>query len=152
VITLQVCEAIHPVAGALYGPPSVIAHISSLLPELGKTSQESFWVLPLNHQLRPGELWMLALGTSNATLVDVRELFRRLLLDGASSFIIFHNHPSGSTDFSPEDIALTQQIAKGAKILGLALSDHILSTWDHRRDSGVWVSMHMHRPDCLTDL
>ena len=40
--------------------------------------------------------------------------------------VILHNHPSGDPTPSREDFELTQQIARGAQLLGITLADHIV--------------------------
>ena len=40
--------------------------------------------------------------------------------------VILHNHPSGDPTPSQEDLELTQQIARGAQLLGITLADHIV--------------------------
>ena len=40
--------------------------------------------------------------------------------------VILHNHPSGDPTPSREDLELTQQIARGAQLLGITLADHIV--------------------------
>jgi DNA repair protein RadC len=40
--------------------------------------------------------------------------------------IVAHNHPSGSVEPSPEDIALTRQLIEGGKLLDLPVLDHLI--------------------------
>lgn len=54
------------------------------------------------------------------------EIFIRLLLVGASNFVIAHNHPSGDCTLSKEDINLTKRIKYCADIMGIPLLDHII--------------------------
>jgi DNA repair protein RadC len=49
---------------------------------------------------------------------------------GASAIIVAHNHPSGDTDPSIEDIKITERLKDGAEILGLSLLDHLIVTDD----------------------
>ena len=43
-----------------------------------------------------------------------------------SSFILAHNHPSGSPEPSREDIEFTEKIAHAGDLLGIQLLDHII--------------------------
>lgn len=54
------------------------------------------------------------------------ELFRKALLKNAVMMVILHNHPSGDPSPSEEDVAFTERIAQGARLLGLTLADHIV--------------------------
>lgn len=68
----------------------------------------------------------LAEGGINSATVDTRLLFGIVLATASASFVIAHNHPSGDTTPSVEDIRVTSIINEGAKILGLRLLDHIV--------------------------
>jgi len=47
--------------------------------------------------------------------------------------VIAHNHPSGNVEPSAEDMALTEQLLKGADFLGIPILDHlILGNGDYR--------------------
>ncbi|MBW4526842.1 MAG: hypothetical protein KME18_16915 [Phormidium tanganyikae FI6-MK23] len=43
-----------------------------------------------------------------------------------SSAIVAHNHPSGNTEPSAEDITLTRQLLEGARFLGIPILDHLI--------------------------
>ena len=58
--------------------------------------------------------------------VYVREVIRRALDHHASAIILVHNHPSGDPKPSRDDIQMTKQIAEAARLLGIALHDHII--------------------------
>ena len=65
-------------------------------------------------------------GTVDGRLVPPREVFKGAILHNATSLILAHNHPSGNTAPSREDIATTERVAKSGKILGIDLLDHII--------------------------
>lgn len=52
--------------------------------------------------------------------------FTRLLLCGATHFIIAHNHPSGNVSPSPEDEKVTENIKKISEMMGIIFCDHII--------------------------
>jgi len=97
-----------------------------LLAEKGSTDREHFMVLMLNGQNMILGFNMAAIGGHNCAQVRLPEIFRVLLLAGAPAFVVGHNHPSGCDDPSIEDMNLTREIMKGARILGLNLLDHIM--------------------------
>src|SRR5438105_9945741 len=65
-------------------------------------------------------------GTIDHTPVYPREVVKRALDLNASALILVHNHPSGDPTPSQADIAVTQDIKKGAAALGVVLHDHLI--------------------------
>lgn len=65
-------------------------------------------------------------GTVNKTIAMPREVFRRAVKLGATSIIIAHNHPSGDSTPSREDVVLTERMVECGKILGIEVLDHIV--------------------------
>lgn len=82
-------------------------------------------------------------GTLNSSLVDVAGIFKFALLCNASSIILTHNHPSGSTTPSQEDIQVTRRVKDAGDLLSVPLLDHIITTpsgdYDSiRSNSTIW--------------
>jgi DNA repair protein RadC len=65
-------------------------------------------------------------GTVDHTPVYPREVVKRALELSATAVILVHNHPSGDPTPSRADIDMTRQIADVAKLLGVAVHDHII--------------------------
>jgi DNA repair protein RadC len=65
-------------------------------------------------------------GTVDHTPVYPREVVKRALELSATALILAHNHPSGDPSPSPADVRVTQDIAKIAAPLGIAVHDHII--------------------------
>lgn len=65
-------------------------------------------------------------GTGNYSLLRPREVFMRLLLAGANSFVVIHNHPSGDCTPSKEDINITRLLKEIGDMMGIPLVDHII--------------------------
>ena len=65
-------------------------------------------------------------GTVNASLVTPREVFQKALLANAVSIILMHNHPSGESTPSREDIEVTKRLVEAGKIVGVEVLDHII--------------------------
>lgn len=70
-------------------------------------------------------------------MVDCRLVVKRALELLASRIILVHNHPSGSSDASPEDKVLTQKLAAASALFDIPLLDHIIiartGTYSFRR-------------------
>ena len=92
----------------------------------GCEAQEKFLAVGLNSRNEVLGVLEISTGGLDQTQVDPRVLFSGLLLMGAGSFIIAHNHPSGDPEPSAEDVSLTQQLKSAAKTLGIRLVDHIV--------------------------
>jgi DNA repair protein RadC len=65
-------------------------------------------------------------GTVNHTPVYTREVLKRALELQASALILVHNHPSGDPTPSKDDIAVTLDIVKAARPLGVTVHDHLI--------------------------
>jgi len=60
--------------------------------------------------------------------VHPREVFADPISDRAASILVAHNHPSGTLEASPEDVALTKRLVKAGELLGIRLLDHVIVT------------------------
>jgi DNA repair protein RadC len=65
-------------------------------------------------------------GTVNPTPVYPREVMKRALILNASALIVAHNHPSGDSKPSREDIEMTRELKAAAKALEVELHDHVV--------------------------
>ena len=69
-------------------------------------------------------------GGATATIVEPSEVMRQAILNDAQSIIVLHNHPSGNTNPSRADIALTRRLTESGRLLGIKLDDHIIIAGD----------------------
>jgi DNA repair protein RadC len=90
--------------------------------------QENFFVLPLDARCRPLCTTPLRVtrGTVDQAPVHAREVFKAAIRWGAQSIIIAHNHPSGDSAPSADDIRLTERIVEASRIIGIPVRDHIV--------------------------
>jgi len=92
--------------------------------------QEEFKVLLLNRSNQVLGIYPLSKGGVAGTVVDAKLVFSVALKCNASSFIIAHNHPSGSLIPSKADKVITNKLKKASKYLDLVLLDHLIITKD----------------------
>lgn len=92
----------------------------------GVPQQESFLVICLDTKNRPLEYVEATRGTLDSSLVHPREVFRHAIRHGSSSVILAHNHPSGETDPSHQDVNCTKRLVEASVILGIPILDHII--------------------------
>ena len=65
-------------------------------------------------------------GSINHVQIYPREVVKRVIEVNACAIIIVHNHPSGDPEPSPEDINMTQKLARVLNEIGVKLHDHII--------------------------
>ena len=88
--------------------------------------QEYFYALYFNNKQELIDKKLLFIGTINKSVVHPREVFKEAYLYSASSIVCIHNHPSGDTNPSPEDIYFTNNLVTIGKIHGVFVVDHII--------------------------
>ncbi len=91
---------------------------------LGK--REVFGAIFLNQASFVIRAEIIHTGGRKSSTVDVGFLMKRALEVGATRLIVFHNHPSGNPEPSPEDRKLTHKIEEAARLLDMELLDHII--------------------------
>ena len=89
---------------------------------------EECHVLLLNQSSAVIDSVRIGMGGLTETVVDVRLILREALLKRATSLILCHNHPSGNLRPSTHDDHLTRQVREAARLLNIALIDHIIFT------------------------
>lgn len=88
--------------------------------------QEHFSILALNTRNETTGYKIISSGGQASALIDPKVVFRNALLLGAVSIILVHNHPSGGTTPSEEDIDLTHKLKKCGDFLQIRVLDHII--------------------------
>ena len=68
----------------------------------------------------------IAQGSINNCNLDIKGLFKTILLCNAGKFILIHNHPSGDSTPSQNDYQMTEKIKEASKIMGIEFLDHIV--------------------------
>lgn len=116
----------NPIERKVIGSPAAVWHL--LLPEIACLENEHFWVIILNNKNQILKKTVISVGTVSEAIVHPREVFRDAIREGGSSIIIAHNHPSGSTVPSNEDIDTSRRILEAGRIVGIHLLDHVILT------------------------
>lgn len=97
-----------------------------LRPHLAHRRKEAFHVLCLNARNVLLKDAVIAEGTMNACPVDPREVFHAALVARATAIVLAHNHPSGDSTPSAQDVVLTRQLVQGGALLGIRVLDHLV--------------------------
>ena len=95
-------------------------------PEMAPLAQEQLRVLLLNTKNQVLGQRVVYQGNVNSSIVRPAEVFRPAVIEAVPSIIISHNHPSQDPTPSPEDAAITRDIAQAGKLLGIELLDHVV--------------------------
>ncbi|KTD65957.1 RadC family protein [Legionella shakespearei] len=87
---------------------------------------ETFAALYLDNQHRIIAYEELFSGTINSATVHPRPIVERVLQLNAAALILAHNHPSGVSDASHQDLAVTERIRDALELIDARLLDHIV--------------------------
>ena len=88
--------------------------------------REMVVIMSLDSKQAPLSLEIISVGSVNASIIDMRNVFKNAILSNAVNIICFHNHPSGVCEPSKEDISVTKRIKEAGHLLGINLIDHII--------------------------
>ncbi len=76
-----------------------------------------------NQLIRVAEI---SVGSLDSSIVHPREVFKEAISASAAAVIFVHNHPSGDTEASEDDVQLTKRLAEAGEIMGIDVLDHII--------------------------
>lgn len=125
-----ILRALAILEGRLREPGAVLASPGQvrafLMLHLAELEHEAFWALFLDAQNRLLEARELFRGTLTQTAVHPREVVRAALAVNAAGVVLSHNHPSGCTEPSRADEALTQELRRCLALVDVELLDHFI--------------------------
>ena len=126
-------------APSLTDPASVAA---LLIPMMAPLHKEHMVIVPCNSSLRPmAAPSPVAVGDVDGVDAGPRNILRSVLMVGATNFFVAHNHPSGDTEPSAADRAVTRRLADGARAVDLTFRDHLIIA-----PPGNWRSLYQYDP------
>ena len=102
---------------------------------LKHADREIFLLVCLNTRNHINCIHVVSIGTVNASLVAPREVFKIALLSNASEVAFIHNHPSGDTDPSEDDLLITRKLAECGKLFDIKLLDHVIISDEGKYES-----------------
>ena len=94
--------------------------------QLRDKKNEVFVALFLDSQHRVLAYEELFTGTINSATVHSRPIIERVLKLNAAAIILAHNHPSGISDASYNDIEVTERIRQALELVDARLLDHLV--------------------------
>lgn len=69
---------------------------------------------------------ILSTGTVNSSMLSPREVFLEAVLHDAANLILLHNHPSGDSRPSKQDVEITKTLHELGVMMNLPILDHII--------------------------
>jgi len=99
---------------------------SFLLPRYSARGVEQFGVVLLDARHRLIKATVLSVGTLDCSVVHPRDVFREAAIGGASTLVLFHNHPSGDPTPSHDDEILTRRFVAAGELMGVEVMDHLI--------------------------
>ena len=103
-------------------PSTIVNHLSWMKWE----QQENLVVVTLDNANHIIGKHLVTKGLVNEGPFHPREILRYAILDNAVSIIVAHNHPSGNSEPSEQDIMVTRLINAACKIMKIPCLDHII--------------------------
>ncbi|MEZ4520218.1 MAG: DNA repair protein RadC [Thermomicrobiales bacterium] len=104
-------------------------------PRLTALDHEQLWVAVLDTKHRLERMVAVYQGSVNSAQVRTAEVFKEAIRANAPAIALAHNHPSGDPTPSADDIALTADLERAARILDIDLIDHLVI------GDGRWLSL-----------
>ena len=87
---------------------------------------EHFMVLYLDKHFRLIRREIPQTGTTDRVSIYPREILKQALILAAHAVVIVHNHPSGKTDPSPADLAMTAELYQALTAGHILFLDHLI--------------------------
>lgn len=112
--------------GENFNDPLAVAEMMKNNFRLHVQAEEHMYIVALTAACGPLGVFEIAHGWVDGAFARPREIFIRLLLAGASGFVLCHNHPSGDCRPSKADIQVTGQLKECADFMAVDLPGHII--------------------------
>lgn len=110
---------------SLSNPQSVMEMLNTVF-RLNKQAEEYVYMIALNTKCKPLGVFEISHGAVSQSICNPREIYIKALLCGATGIILAHNHPSGDTTPSKNDMEVYQKIREAGKINGVNLFDNLI--------------------------
>jgi DNA repair protein RadC len=109
-------------------------------PRLRHLDREHFCAVLLNTRHAVIDVATVAIGGLDRAPIHPREVFKEAIRQSAAAVILVHNHPSGASEPSQDDLRITARLADAGRVVGIEVLDHLIIGDGHftsLRDRGV---------------
>lgn len=107
-----------------FSSPAAIAEY--YMEDMRYLARERLVLIMLDSRLNLIKDSVLSVGTVNSSLVSPAEIYYEACRNRAVNIVLMHNHPSGDSHPSRQDIEVTVQVVRAGELLGIHLIDHII--------------------------
>ncbi|MHB1418284.1 MAG: JAB domain-containing protein [Bacillota bacterium] len=107
---------------SIQGPEDV----AEIFRDLKDSDREKLLVANMDAKGKLLNVQVVTVGTINASLSHPREMFKASLLSKAKKVYFIHNHPSGDSGPSQEDVNLTKKLREAGKTIGIDTLGHVV--------------------------
>ena len=122
----KLAKKYHPDINKEPGAEEKFKEVQEAWDVLGDEKQEALVCFFLDTKNQVLEQKKIFKGTLNSATVHPREIFKEALRLSTARIIVVHNHPSGDTTPSENDLSLTKRLEECGHLLGIELLDHII--------------------------
>lgn len=102
---------------------------------LKHADREMFVLVCLNSRNCINCIQLVSMGTVNTTIVSSRDVIKAVLISNSVQMAFIHNHPSGDTDPSEDDLLLTRKLTECGKLFDIKLLDHVIISDEGKYES-----------------
>jgi len=126
-------ELLHELARRLNTAAPAGAYVRSCLQavetarvQFEETREEALLLMCLSGREKVLDTRIIARGNIFSIAATRRTVLERAYANNAASVILFHNHPSGDPEPSPDDIEFTEGLYVGLMSADISMTDHII--------------------------
>lgn len=94
--------------------------------KMERYTQEHLLAIFLNSKNEIITFSTIFIGSANRSIVHPRDIYKEAIKYSAVKLAIIHNHPSGDSTPSKEDILFTRRLINAGKLLQIPLIDHLI--------------------------
>lgn len=127
----------------LQNPADAAMVMRDVLKELDR---EWVCVVNMDNHLKSVNFNVVSIGSINASLALIQNILKSAMLSNCNNMMLLHNHPSGETEPSREDMRLTKRVSEAAKLMGMSVIDHL----SVGGQNGDLYSIREHDPELFT--
>lgn len=98
--------------------------------DIRERKKEHFVAFYLDSRSQEIKREVISVGTLDKSLAHPREVFELAIKNNAASVLLAHNHPSGDTEPSNDDIEITKKLIHAGRILNISIVNHVIVTKD----------------------
>lgn len=102
------------------------SNMGPLLEWMKDLPQEHFVVIMFDVKMQVIGYTVVSKGSLTCSIVHPRDVFSPAILANAHCIMVAHNHPSGNTRASLDDIEITKQLLSAGRVLGIPVVDHFI--------------------------